>query len=309
MDELTEHTDVSEKHESLREQGQDSSLRFEYGEAFSRNIGWLTEEEQANLRQKRVAIGGLGGVGGVHLLTLTRLGIGKFHIADLDRFDLVNFNRQAGANMRTLGLPKVDVMADMATAIDPELEIVKFADGISEDNIEQFLQDVDIYVDGLDFFAFDIREKLFAKCYEKGIPAVTAAPIGMGAALLNFLPGRMTFEQYFRFHGASQAEKALRFLLGVAPAMLHRRYLVDPSRVNFKEQYGPSTAIACELCAGVAATQVLKILLGRAGVLAAPKGLHFDAYSQRLRRTHRRRGNGGLYQRLVLAIARRQFRR
>jgi len=127
--------------------------------------------------------------------------------------------------------------------------------------------------------------------------------------MLNFLPGRMSFEEYFQFEGASDPEKALRFLLGVAPAMLHRRYLVDASRVNFAQQYGPSTSIACELCAGVAATQVLKILLGRGKVLAAPRGMHFDAYTHRLVKTFRRRGNKSLYQRVILAIARRQFRR
>ena len=284
-------------------------MPFDYESAFSRNLGWVTEAEQGKLRNKRVAIAGLGGVGGVHLLTLTRLGIGKFHIADHDRFDLVNFNRQAGATLDTIGRPKVDVMADMARAVNPDLDVVKFPAGVSAANLDAFLDGVDIYVDGLDFFAFDIREKTFAACYAKRIPAVTVAPIGMGAAMLNFLPGRMSFAQYFRFEGASEPEKALRFLLGVAPAMLHRRYLVDPSRVNFKEQFGPSTPMACEICAGVAATQVLKLLLGRGKVLAAPHGMHFDAYTHRLRKTHRRRGNRSLYQRLVLAIARRQFRR
>ena len=48
---------------------------FRYEQAFARNIGWLTPEEQQQLRNKRVAIAGIGGVGGVHLLTLTRLGI------------------------------------------------------------------------------------------------------------------------------------------------------------------------------------------------------------------------------------------
>ena len=282
---------------------------FDYDEAFSRNIGWVTEAEQRKFREKRVAIAGLGGVGGAHLLTLTRLGIGKFNIADHDRFDIVNFNRQAGASMESVGRLKVDVMATMARAINPELEIGTFGEGVSADNLDAFLEGVDVYVDGLDFFAFDARERTFEACHAKRIPAVTVAPIGMGAALLNFLPGHMTFEEYFRFKGASETEKALRFLLGVAPAMLHRRYLVDPSRVNLKEQYGPSTPMACELCAGVAATQVLKLLLGRGNVLAAPRGMHFDAYTHRLVKTFRRRGNKSLYQRLVLAIARRQFRR
>jgi len=60
---------------------------FHYATAFSRNIGWITETEQEVLRNKRVAIAGLGGVGGSHLLTLTRLGIGKFNISDLDIFE------------------------------------------------------------------------------------------------------------------------------------------------------------------------------------------------------------------------------
>jgi tRNA A37 threonylcarbamoyladenosine dehydratase len=60
----------------------------DYATAFSRNLGWTTEWEQQALRARRVAIAGLGGVGGAHLLALARLGIGGFHIADLDRFDL-----------------------------------------------------------------------------------------------------------------------------------------------------------------------------------------------------------------------------
>src|SRR5207253_4308530 len=85
--------------------------RFSYDEAFSRNIGWVTSAEQRALRGKRIAIAGLGGVGGVHLLTLARLGIGAFNIADFDAFDLANFNRQAGALMSTLGRPKTEVLA------------------------------------------------------------------------------------------------------------------------------------------------------------------------------------------------------
>src|SRR5687767_3045849 len=88
-----------------------SAMRFDYATAFSRNIGWLTEAEQERLRHKRVAIAGMGGVGGVHLTTLARLGIARFSIADLDTFELANFNRQAAATVSTLGCPKVDTLA------------------------------------------------------------------------------------------------------------------------------------------------------------------------------------------------------
>ena len=57
---------------------------FSYAQAFDRNIGWVTEAEQASLRGRCVAIAGMGGVGGRHLLTLVRLGIGRVRLADFD---------------------------------------------------------------------------------------------------------------------------------------------------------------------------------------------------------------------------------
>jgi len=281
--------------------------KFDYHNAFSRNIGWLKRDEQDTLRTKRIAIAGLGGVGGSHLLTLSRLGIGKFHVADLDQFELANFNRQAGANLNSIGQDKVDVVSEMALNINPELDLRKFTSGVTKDNINEFLDGVDLYVDGLDFFAVSHRRAVFAACAKKGIPAVTAAPLGMGVALLNFLPGKMTFEEYFRLEGQPENEQLLRFLLGLAPRMLHSASLIDPSRIDLAAHRGPSTSMGCELCAGVAATQVLKILLGRGKVLAAPRGLHFDAYQNKLVHTWRPGGLNNPFQRLLLALARRNL--
>lgn len=280
---------------------------FNYQQAFSRNIGWITSEEQNILRGKKIAIAGLGGVGGSHLLTLTRLGIGAFHIADFDKFELPNFNRQAGATVSHLDRPKTDVLAEMALDINPELDVKKFTCGVTADNLSEFFTGVDLYVDALDFFAFDARERVFAYCAEHEIPAITAAPLGMGTALLNFLPDQMTFEQYFQLNGKSETDKILHFLLGLSPAMLQRGYLVDQGAVDLIHHKGPSTPMACELCAGVAGTQALKILLKRGKVLAAPWGLHFDAYRNKLVKTWRPGGNNHPIQRLGVMLARRQF--
>jgi molybdopterin/thiamine biosynthesis adenylyltransferase len=282
---------------------------FLYEQAFARNIGWVTPAEQQALRGKRVAIAGGGGVGGVHLLTLARLGIGRFRIADFDRFDIVNFNRQVGAMMSTLGEPKAEVLARMARDINPEIEIEVFDQGIDSGNLDSFLDGVDLYVDALDFFAFDIRQRTFARCAQLGIPATTVAPLGMGAALLTFMPGRMTFEDYFQWGDRPDVEKAVRFVVGLAPAGLHRPYLVVPEAVNFAERRGPSTFMACQLCAGIAATEALKILLGRGKVLAAPWGVQFDAYRNKLARTWRPGGNRNPLHRLMIAIGMRQMAR
>lgn len=280
---------------------------FVYDRAFARNIGWVTPEEQQVLRNKRVAIAGGGGVGGVHLLTLARLGIAKFHIADFDRFDIANFNRQVGANMDTIGEPKVEVMADMARAINPEIEVKTFPEGINTANLDAFLEGVDLYVDGLDFFAFDIRRQTFARCAQLGIPATTVAPLGMGAALLNFIPGKMSFEEYFQWGDLPEVDKAVRFVVGLAPAGLHRPYLVMPSAVSFNARRGPSTIMACQICAGIAGTEALKILLGRGEVRAAPYGMQFDAYRNKIALTWRPGGNRNPLHRLMIAVGKRQL--
>jgi hypothetical protein len=67
--------------------------------------------------------------------------------------------------------------------------------------------------------------------------------------------------------------------MGLAPARLQMGYLAEPSAVDLANRKGPSTIMACQLCAGIAATEALKILLGRGTVRAAPKGYHFDAYA------------------------------
>ena len=282
---------------------------FIYQQAFSRNIGWVLPEEQQLLRGKKIAIAGLGGVGGSHLLTLSRLGVGAFHIADFDKFELPNFNRQAGATVSHLNQAKTDVLAGMAKDINPELVVKVFANGVTADNLAEFFDGVDVYVDALDFFAFNAREMVFAYCAEHGIPAITAAPLGMGTALLNFLPNQMSFEEYFQLSGKSETDKILHFLLGLSPAMLQNGYLVDESAVDLLNHKGPSTPMACELCAGVAATQVLKILLQRGTVLAAPWGMQFDAYKNKFVKTWRPGGNRHPIQRLGIALARWQFMR
>jgi molybdopterin/thiamine biosynthesis adenylyltransferase len=243
------------------------------------------------------------------LITLSRLGIANFNISDFDRFELQNFNRQAGATLPSIGRAKTEVLQGMARDINPEADIRVFPEGINPDNVSAFLDNVDIYVDSIDFFALDARRLLFAECYKRGIPAVTAAPLGMGVGFLYFAPDGMSFEEYFRFEGHPREEQLARFIAGLAPRVLQRTYLAVPESVNFTEQRGPSTIMACDLCAGVTGTEVLKILLGRGKVRAAPWGMQFDAYRQKLVFSWRPFGNANPIQQLMLAFIRAQLKR
>src|SRR5437879_157019 len=159
---------------------------WSYEAAFARHQGLLTPDEQARLRASRVAIIGMGGVGGVHLMTLARLGIGRFSIADPDQFELANFNRQYGANLHSLGRPKVEVMAELALAVNPELDIRKFHEPVSTANVDRFLEGADILVDGVDFFALAARRLVFGEARRRGMWAVTAGPHAFGTSWLVF---------------------------------------------------------------------------------------------------------------------------
>ncbi|AWL11670.1 Molybdopterin-synthase adenylyltransferase [Saliniradius amylolyticus] len=279
---------------------------FDYQAAFSRNIGWVTDAEQDVLRGKRIAIAGMGGVGSEHLVTLVRLGVENFNISDFDEFEIHNINRQAGALLSRLGGKKCQVMADIARDTNPQLALNEFPEGISEGNVDAFLNNVDLYVDSLDFFALEARKLIFRRCEELKIPVITAAPLGMGVAFLCFMPGKMTYEDYFRFDDVkSEEEQLIQFLIGLSPAMMQRHYLVDASKADFKARKGPSLVMGVKLCAGVAATYALKILLERGPVIHAPYGLHFDAYRNRTKITWRPWGNRNPLQRIAFHVAKR----
>ena len=188
------------------------------------------------------------------------------------------------------------------------MRLTSFDHGVTDENLDAFLDGADLFVDGFDFFAVDIRRRTFARCRELGIPALTAAPLGMGVGLLVFMPTGMSFEEYFRLDGHSTDEQYLRFLIGLAPKGLHRSYLADPSRVSLADRRGPSTGAACLLCSGAVAAMATRILLLRDGVKAAPIHHQYDAYRQQFATSRLSRGNNGPLQRIKIAIARRQLR-
>ncbi|MFS4580621.1 ThiF family adenylyltransferase [Phaeobacter sp. C3_T13_0] len=282
----------------------ENTPEFSYEDAFSRTLGWITPEEQQILRSKKVAICGLGGVGGAHALTLARLGIGAFHLADFDHFDLPNFNRQFCATMSNLGRPKLEVIAERLSDINPEAHIDSWDHAITPETVSAFLDGADIYVDSIDFFALEVRRALFAEARRRGIPAITAAPVGTGCAWLIFTPQSQSFEDYFGFSEHNDTSDYIRFLLGLAPKALHRPFLVDPSFIDFRAQKAPSTPMGIALCAGIAGTEILKLLLHRGGTKAAPWFHQFDVSAGKCITSRPWFGPHSLVHRIKLHLAR-----
>ncbi len=282
-------------------------MSFNYNIAFKRNIGWLTLDEQNILKNTTVAIGGLGGVGGDHAITLARLGVENFNIADFDVFDYSNFNRQAGATVGTVGKSKISVTEKLLLDVNPNIKIKKFAKGITPENIDQFLEGADIYVDSLDVFALDIRRLVFSKCFDNKIPALSAAPMGMGVSFTSFLPEKgHSFDKYFGMRDITPKQiknldgdvvetnmlkveiyidNIVRFLTGMAPTVQQRHYLIENNGVDLFAKDLPSTKMGIDLAAGALCTNVLKILLNRGRVVSAPCVIHYDAYLNNLKKT------------------------
>jgi hypothetical protein len=273
---------------------------FDYGEAFSRNIGVVSSEEQQSLRHKHVAIPGCGGVGSLHALALARAGVGRFTLADFDRYEVANFNRQFGARCSTLQRPKVEVVADEIRDINPEAEVRIFREGVQPGNIDEFLETVDLVIDSLDFFAFHSRDLLFPAAQRRGIPLVTAAPLGFSCALLIFTGRSMSYEKYFGFRAEdSPRRRALKFAMGLAPKAMQRVYM-DPTRVDLDHGRGPSHVTGVLLCAAMATAETLRILLGRGRTRAVPHFQQFDTYRGKFGRGYLWLGSANPWQRLKL---------
>lgn len=271
---------------------------WSYQEAFSRNEGLISKEEQEKLRRSRVAIAGMGGVGGMHLITLTRLGIGNFTITDPDTFSVANTNRQYGAKSSTVGRNKAEVMAEIARDINPEVKIDTIPGGVTPENVQQFLQEADVFVDGLDAFSIDIRRVVYQAAAERGIYSVSAGPFGFSTGWMVFDPKGVTFDDYFDLKdGMSEAEQFIAFVVGVAPGGTHLKY-IDKSKVDFKERKGPSLGLACNLAAGVVAAETTKIILGRGKVRVIPQYQQFDPYLNTFVRGRLRGGNRHPWQRV-----------
>ena len=255
-----------------------------YKDAFTRNIGILTEEEQKKLKDTKISVAGAGGVGGAHLIGLVRIGIGGFHIADMDTFEIANIQRQYGADMNSLGKNKAEILREMALTINPHLDIKSFNNGVTKENIDDFLSGVDVLVDGIDFFSIDARRLIFSEAKKRGIFAVTAGPLGFGSGMLIFSPDGMSFDEYFDIKDSmSTLEKLIAFAVGLAPSAIHLKYL-NLKSVDIDSKTGPALISACNLCSSFVITEVLRIVLGRKGIKPAPNYFQIDPYEQKYKK-------------------------
>jgi len=207
-------------------------------------------------------------------------------LADLDTFELSNINRQIGATVQTLGQPKVSVIRDMILAINPQARVDIFEEGISSRTIDQFLDGVQVGLDGIDFFAQNIKLLFFTKCYDKKIPALTSCPLGFGASLLVFSPTGMKYADYFDIReNMSEKEKRITSTLGYSPTPLCFAYM-DKRAIDFSGERASSVSPGLLLVASISAVETVKILTGKRKVHYCPHVYQIDLMTQQVRKKY-----------------------
>lgn len=144
---------------------------------FSRTRLLLGPDAMEALGKKRVAIFGIGGVGGYVCEALVRSGIGAFDLIDDDKVCLTNLNRQIIATRETIGKYKTDVMRDRMLAINPEVKVEIHRCFFLPENADDFpFHEYDYVVDAVDTVTAKIELIMRAKA--AGVPIISAMGAG-----------------------------------------------------------------------------------------------------------------------------------
>lgn len=211
---------------------------------------------QLRLKQSRVLIVGLGGLGSPVALYLAAAGVGELHLADFDSVDLTNLQRQVIHDTHSVGLSKVDSAIARLTAINPLTTLVAHRAALDGDSLAAVVAGVDLVLDCSDNFS--TREAVNAACVAACKPLVSGAAIRLEAQLSVFDPRRAESPCYHCLYGhgseteltcseagvigplvglvgSLQALEALKLLAGFGEPMVGRLLLIDASSTRFRE--------------------------------------------------------------------------
>lgn len=144
---------------------------------FSRTELLLGKEAMERLSNARVAVFGIGGVGGYVCEALVRSGVGAFDLIDDDKVCLTNLNRQIIATRKTVGQYKTDVMKERILDINPEADVRVHKCFFLPENADDFaFEEYDYVVDAVDTVTAKIE--LVLKANEKNVPVISCMGAG-----------------------------------------------------------------------------------------------------------------------------------
>ena len=144
---------------------------------FSRTQLLIGKDNMDRLKNARVAVFGIGGVGGYTVEALARSGVGTLDLIDDDKVCLTNLNRQILATRKTIGKYKVDVMTERILDINPDAVVNTYKTFFMPDTAEQFdFSQYDYVVDAIDTVTAKIQ--LVMQAQESGVPIISSMGAG-----------------------------------------------------------------------------------------------------------------------------------
>jgi hypothetical protein len=150
--------------------------KFSYEEFTTRNIGFVTADEQAKIKNATVFVCGTGGMGGSAIFGLVRAGVGKLIIADLDGFEISNMNRQVFAYLDTVGIHKAEATRQICLKINPELDITVYHADWPE-HVEDAISKANVVINGTDDLAASLLLYRTARKLGKTVIDACASPL------------------------------------------------------------------------------------------------------------------------------------
>ncbi|QJB57031.1 ThiF family adenylyltransferase [Pseudodesulfovibrio sp. zrk46] len=237
----------------------------------------------AILQEKTISFAGLGGVGGGAFLALVRCGASNFRIAENGVFDPPDMNRQAGAFGHTMDRQKIDVYVELARSINPDIKLETYPDGINADNLDDFLVDSDAFVAVIDVEkGEDVKQMTPALLEKHQIPAFTCGAIGFGALMVNYAPGGMKEDVFWKLAKENDSGG------GLLPSVMQDCFSGEAMarmKQGLSKGVLPTTAIGGLASNALLANEVLAYLLADTGLVErepifAPKYVTLDFMTQ-----------------------------
>ncbi len=143
---------------------------------FIRSAMLLGEDGIEKLKNKKVAVFGIGGVGSFVVEALARTGVGHIVMIDFDDIVTSNINRQIHAHTETIGELKVDAMRDRIKLINPDIEVTALPMLYNKDTLSILTDDIDYVVDAIDMVTSKLL--LIEECKGKVIPIICSMGTG-----------------------------------------------------------------------------------------------------------------------------------
>lgn len=231
------------------------ALSSEERQRYSRQIVLRTIglEGQKKLKNSRVCVVGIGGLGCFSSVQLASMGIGFLRLIDQDVIDITNLHRQILYDTNSIGYPKVEIAEQKLKALNPHINIEALPLTLNEETAEEIVKDVDVVIDGLDRFA--PRYALNKACVNHNVPYIHGGALETYGNVSTIIPhetaclecylgnlsdeGRPTCETagvlpaVLATIASIQVSETIHILLGQEPALRNKVLFLDLNAVSF----------------------------------------------------------------------------